>query len=253
MQKKPGYWVYWLIRSLVKLFYRKPTFCGLDNLPKEPSVIVSNHCQMNGPIIAEVFFPGEHKVWCTGEMMHLKEVPGYAFQDFWSFKPRWTHPFYRLLSYIIAPISVGTFNNAHTIPVYRDGRILTTYRETIKRLEDGANVIIFPERNEKRNNILYAFQEGFVDIARLYYKKTGKTLNFVPMYIAPRLHRVQIGAPIRFERDRPLAEERSRVCEALADAITRMATELPPHTVVPYRNIPRRDYPKNRIQETPDP
>ena len=31
----------------------------------------------------------------------------------------------------------------------------------------------------------------------------------------------------------------------MAEGITRLACSLPEHTVVPYRNIPKRLYPKN--------
>ena len=43
----------------------------------------------------------------------------------------------------------------------------------------------------------------------------------------------------------PGGELRARICAGLMDRITAMAAALPPHTVVPYRNIPKRDYPKN--------
>ena len=39
--------------------------------------------------------------------------------------------------------------------------------------------------------------------------------------------------------------ERARITEYLKTEITRMALELPPHTVVPYNNVPKREYPKN--------
>jgi hypothetical protein len=75
-------------------------------------------------------------------MMNLKEVPSYAFEDFWSQKPKYTHPFYKLASYLIAPISVCLFNNANTIPVYHDARILTTFKTTMKLLFDDRNVVV---------------------------------------------------------------------------------------------------------------
>ncbi len=237
--------LYLLICALIRLFYRKPAFVGAKNLPDEPCVLVGNHTQMNGPIIGELFFPGEPYIWCAGEMMHLKEVPGYAYTDFWSFKPRWCRPFFRLLSYLIAPLSVLLFNNARTIGVYHDTRLITTFRGTIERLQEGRSVLIFPEKNERWNNILYDFQDKFIDLARFYYKKTGKALSFVPVYNAPALHRTLIGEPIRFDPARPIAEERARLCGALKDAITALAVSLPEHTVVPYRNIPKRLYPKN--------
>ena len=117
--------------------------------------------------------------------MNLKEVPDYAFTDFWSQKPKWTHPFYKLLSYIIAPLAVCVFNNARTIAVYRDMRIMSTFKESLKMLKDGANILIFPEKDEKHNNILYQFQENVIDVAKLYYTPYGISLTLVPTYIAP--------------------------------------------------------------------
>lgn len=240
-----GRGVYRVVRGLVKLFYPKVRFEGLENLPGESCVIVANHAQMNGPIIGEVFFPGQRRVWCVAEMMTLKEVPAYAFKDFWSQKPRWQHPFFRLLSYIIAPIAAAVFTNALTIPVYRDSRVIGTLKRSVRALEEGTNVILFPEKDEKRDAILYAFQEGFVDLARLYFRQTGRALKFVPAYIAPRLRRVVLGEPVAYKPDNPVAVERERVCEALSGRISGLARALPRHRVVPYRNIPKRNYPYN--------
>ena len=92
MAEKKESLLYRLIKAAVKLFYPKMKVLGLENLPDEPCIIVGNHTQMNGPICAELYCPGKHYVWCAGEMMKLKEVPGYAFSDFWSQKPKWIQP-----------------------------------------------------------------------------------------------------------------------------------------------------------------
>ena len=106
-------------------------------------------------------------------------------------------------------------------------------------------MIIFPEHDQKCNNIIYDFQDKFIDVARLYYKKTGQELSFVPMYICPEQRKMYLGEPIRFHAENPISEERRRICDYLMEEITRIATGLPPHTVVPYRNVAKKDYPKN--------
>ena len=237
------------IKWCVKAFYPEIHVEGAENLPDEPAIIVGNHCQMNGPIVGELYVPGEPYIWCAGEMMHLKDVPEYAFRDFWSQKPRWTHPFYRLLSHIIAPLSVCIFNNARTIGVYHDARILSTFKNTVKKLQEGKSVVIFPEHDVKHNSIIYDFQDRFIDVAKLYYKKTGEELVFVPMYIAPKLKKICLGKPVRFCADAAMDTERSRICSYLMEEITAIAEALPEHTVVPYRNIPKKDYPSNRSKE----
>ena len=235
----------------------------MHHFPGAPNVRLSGHIQFTNnrtvhlavishddhrlirQIVGELYVPGEPYIWCAGEMMHLKDVPEYAFRDFWSQKPKWTHPFFKLLSYIIAPFSVCVFNNARTIGVYHDTRILSTFKNTVNMLLDGKSVVIFPEHDVTHNHIVYDFQDKFIDIAKLYYKKTGKALSFVPMYIAPKLKKIYLGKPVRFCADEPMDAERSRICAYLMDEITAIAEALPEHTVVPYRNIPKKAYPSN--------
>ena len=245
MDQKKTSVLYKLIKGLVRVFYPRTSVVGAENLPEGPCVIVGNHTQMNGPIVSELYLPTEHYTWCIGEMMHLKEVPAYAYRDFWSGKPAWIRWFYRLISYAIAPLAVCIFNNANTVPVYHDARLITTFRESIEKLADGTSLVIFPEYGKEFNNILYDFQEKFIDVARFYYKKTKKELSFVPMYVAPALKTVYLGTPIRFRADVPLQEERNRIKAYLMDEITSIACSLPEHTVVPYLNLPRREYPKS--------
>lgn len=247
-EKKPSL-LYRILKGLVWFFYPKLEVVGTENLPNEATIIVGNHTQMNGPIAAELYCPGKHYTWCAGQMMHLKDVPEYAFRDFWSQKPRYTHGFYKLLSYIIAPLSVLVFNSANTIGVYHDSRIISTFRDTVKRLQEGNHVVIFPEHDVKYNHILYAFQDRFIDVAKLYYRKTGKEVAFVPLYIAPKLKKMYLGKPIRFCATNPIDEERNRIRDYLMNEITEIACSLPEHTVIPYRNIPKKYYPSNIPKE----
>ena len=248
-KRSAAYVCYRVILWLVQTFYPKTELIGTENIPKESCVLVGNHTQMNGPICAQLYIPGKRKIWCAWQMMHLKEVPAYAFQDFWSAKPKYTHWFYKLLSYLIAPLSVCVFNNAYTIAVYHDSRLLSTFKQTIAALQDDANVVIFPEHYVPYNHIVYEFQHKFIDIARLYYKRTGKALSFVPMYIAPKLHKIYFGKAVVFSPDAPIEEERQRICKYLMDEITQIAVKLPRHTVIPYANIPKKDYPQNICAE----
>lgn len=251
-RKTVSYHCFRIIRWMIDVCYPKVTLEGLEHIPTEPCLLVGNHCQMNGPIIAELRIPGKLAIWCAGAMMELKEVPAYAYADFWCHKPKWSRWFYKLLSYLIAPLSVCIFNHARTIPVYRDGRVMTTFRRTVQRLEEGDNVVLFPECPEDYNGIIQQFQEGFADIARLYHKRTGRELQMVPMYIAPKLKKVCFGQPIRYCAANSKEEERIRLRQALMETVTSLAVALPPHTVVPYNNISKRLYPTNVPREVPE-
>lgn len=249
MKKKLSCLLYRLIKFMVWLFYPVITVSGAENLPEKPCIIVGNHAQINGPICCELYFPANRYTWCAGEMMHLKEVPAYAFNDFWSQKPESTRWFYKILSYVIAPLSVCVFNNANTIGVYHDSRILGTFKETICTLQNGDSVVIFPEHNEKYNEILWDFQDRFIDTAKMYYRKTDIALSFVPMYIAPKLKKMYFGAPIEYCPDNTAESERQRIKSYLMEEITNIAKGLPLHTVVPYPNMPKKQYPSNICKE----
>ena len=242
--KKPSV-SYKIIQKIIWFFYPKMTLYGQEHLPDEATIIVGNHTQLHGPIAAELYGPGEHYTWCAGQMMHKEDVAEYAFQDFWSQKPKATHWFYKILSHLIVPLSLCIFNNANTIGVYHDTRIIGTFKNTVKRLSEGAHVVIFPEHDVKYNHIVYDFQDKFIDVAKLYYKKTGKAVCFVPLYIAPNLKGMYLGEPTRFQPEASMDEERQRIKDYLMQAITDLAEDLPEHTVVPYRNIPKKRYPKN--------
>lgn len=248
MKERPSL-LYRLIRALVQFFYPKTAVEYLHEIPNEPVIYVANHAQMHGPIACELYLPGQHCTWCAGEMMQLQTVPDYAFRDFWSHKPRYSRWFFRLLSYMIAPLSVVVFNNANTIGVYHDNRILSTFRQTVQHLQQGCSVVIFPECDTPANAIVNAFQERFVDVAKLYYKRTGKEVLFVPLYIAPKLGTMYVGEGVRFDAAQPLEPQRRCITQVISQRITAIAQSLPAHRVVPYNNMPKRQYPTNLDKE----
>ena len=67
----------------------------------------------------------------------------------------------------------------------------------------------------------------------------------MPMYVAPKLKEIYFGKPVRYNPEAPDGEELERICTAMMDRITDLAVSLPPHTVVPYLNIPKNQYPLN--------
>ena len=65
------------------------------------------------------------------------------------------------------------------------------------------------------------------------------------MYIAPKRKTIYLGKPTRYSAEAGIDVERDRITEYLMHEITEMARALPEHTVTPYRNIPKKLYPKN--------
>lgn len=245
MKKKRSF-CYKVAHLVLSIFYKKRQFIGLENLTDQPHIIVGNHAQVHGPLVSEVQMPLKRKTWCIANVMTAKDFAQHAKVDFWPFKPKWCRWFYNMLAHIIAPIGASIFNSCEVIPVYHDGRLMGTFKSTIKELEQGNNIVIFPECYTPHNNIVNDFQDKFVDVARLYYKKYGKCLSFVPMYNAVRLKKVLFGAPIAYNPDITIEENRKVIIDYLKQEITNLALSLPPHEVVQYANKGRKNNPMSK-------
>ena len=167
--------LYRIIKRCVYLVYRPYEIVGAENLPEEPALIVGNHSQTHGPLAMELYAPRRRYTWCVHEMLSFREVSAYAYRDFWSGKPKGIRWLYRIVSYLIAPLAWVIFNNACVIPVYYDNRLLSTFRETAKRLSEGADVVIFPEGYTPRSSVIYEYREGFASIAAFYRQKAKRT------------------------------------------------------------------------------
>ncbi|MBQ6946417.1 MAG: hypothetical protein IJN42_00065, partial [Clostridia bacterium] len=149
----------------------------------------------------------------------------------------------RIASGAVVPL----MRSLKSVAVYRDsGEALKTMRQGLKYLEKGESLMLWPDveyTGEYGED--FEIYSGFLFLGELYYKRTGKELSFVPLYIAPNLKKMYLGKPIQFSAAAPIAKERRRICDYLMKEITDIAVNLPEHTVIPYRNIPKKYYPKN--------
>lgn len=242
-KKKP---LFRFLKFSVGCFYKKRKLLGLENIPDQECIIVGNHAQMHGPLVSELQFPYKKKIWATGKLMDKTEASQYCFEDFWGYKPKRSQWFYKGLAKAVSPICVYILSNADTIPVYKDTKVISTFKRTVETLKDGSKVIIFPECHTPYNNIINDFQENFVDVAKLYYKNTQKELFFVPMYNAPKIKTIIFGEPIKYDCTKDINKQRKAICDYLKTQITNLAQSLPVHTVIPYANISKKKYPKSK-------
>ena len=49
-KKRKDYFLYRIIKSLVRLFITKMELTGVEHRPDGPAIIAANHCQLYGPI-----------------------------------------------------------------------------------------------------------------------------------------------------------------------------------------------------------
>lgn len=237
--------LYKLLYKVARFFYGKIKFVGIDNI-KAPCIIVANHAQAYGPLMFELCFPLKQKMWCISDMLHLKTAPRYIYKDFFKYKSKKMAWLYWPLSFLLSPILVYLCKNIQPIAVYKDAKILSTFKNTVQSLKSGENIIIFPETHEQYNHIVNNFQNGFVNISKFYEKQCQKPLLFVPAYVCPKLKTIVFGDPIMVD-DYQLEQKGQcqTICNQLMQEITALAQSLPAHKVVPYANIRQKHYPDN--------
>ena len=239
--KKPLFFRF--LRFWVKLFTIKYQFVFLQEMDdNKGNIIVSNHAQANGPLAYQFYYPKNKKIWCIGEVFDKKEFPEYAMKDFWPHKKK-SKWFFKMIAHLLAPLSQYIFKHADTLPVYKDNRYIKTAKLSVRTLENNEDIIILPEEHVPYNEIVNEFLQNFVSVAKLYNGKTKKDILFYPSYVAPSCKKVIIGRPIQYNPNEDFDIEKNRICEYLKSEITKLAYTLPPHRVVPYENISKKQYP----------
>ena len=200
----------------------------------DPAVFVCNHARITGPVMMTLDFPRKHRAWAVANAMDPQKAKNYAFHDVFLGRSRKHQGFYRFLSRIVARALPPLLTGSDTIPVYHDKNIVSTFKQSVKTLTEGKDLVIFAEAPARFSAYVNELQPGFVDIARIYYRKTGKKLLFYPVYLNKKLAVISVGVPIAYDPDRSLDEQRCTIAAYLRDNIDRLARQLPAHKPIPF-------------------
>ena len=115
------------------------------------------------------------------------------------------------------------------IPVYRGNlrEVIATIDMTAQAMMEGDNVMLFPEKPAEKysHGGVDRFHSGFAEIGSAYYKKTGKSTTFYPVYISKKKRKMYVGDGIKFDPTAPKPEEKRRISDALYRAMASMAAD----------------------------
>ena len=109
--------------------------------------------------------------------------------------------------------------SAPGIPVYHDQRVMLTMRQSIRHLKDGRYLIIFPEQPSGYRSHHMWINTGFLNVAPMFHKLTGKALRFYPVHISPRDRTFTVAKPICFDPSRTLEEQQEEIVAVLAPGL----------------------------------
>lgn len=223
-----AYIFFWLKGPRYKVEYREQMSSD------EYRVIVSNHCQIYGPVAYCLSLSRKMRIWGTHEMLYIKEFPDYAMKDFF---PNTKHPkLLRFVCKILAPLVTWVCRGAPFIPVYRDTRIMTTLHKSLESLEDGKMVVILAEEPRRYDKYVNELNEGFVNLATYVYRQSGREIIFHPAYVAPKLGRIVIGEGIKYFPEMENNNQKRELVLRIRDEISRLGASLPEHEVINFHD-----------------
>lgn len=195
-------------------------------------VFTCNHGEMYGPIVTNLFIPFSFRPWSINEMVDKTLTADYLYKYTFS-RQRWLperlkHP----ISRFVTPILSWIMESLDSIPVYRNtpSELIKTLRISSQAMEAGDNLLIFPENpddptKEKPGYLqdgIGNFFYGFVTVAQIYERKTGKCAQFFPIYADKKRRLMRFGKPVRYNPDTIPKDEQQRISDYLRAEMLRM-------------------------------
>ncbi|MGC8856642.1 MAG: lysophospholipid acyltransferase family protein [Anaerolineae bacterium] len=199
---------------------------GEEHLPeKGPAVFVANHLGAWGPIAVMASMPTRLYPWIIGEMMDPARAADYLNMDFTEKQLHLRPPLSVALSRLLTKITIPMFEAMGCIPVWQGEKLHETYRQSVEYLRAGKCLLIFPEDPHQPLDGRYKmspFMKGFTRLGELYYQQMGECLRFYPLSVHAETYRVQVGKPVSFNPNQPLAQERLRLKSVLEASVREM-------------------------------
>lgn len=188
----------------------------------DPVVYLCNHGEMYGPIAGMLYCPGFTRPWTISELCgNAEEATAYV-KRYTLKKVKWAEKKKQRVAKFLATNMLRLMQKVQSIPVFRHKprELMTTFRKSVEALQQGANLLIFPEDPDTDpNSPGYksgrppALFRGFPMLAQVYYNRTGKRCRFVPMLCHKGGRTVSFGTEILYDPDNDPIAERDRIVE----------------------------------------
>ncbi len=170
------------LKRVMRIKYKKPRFVYLGEPVTKGAIILSNHEGTDAPMSLEIYGNIPLRMWGAHEM-NSGVISTYKYQSkvYYHQKKHWNLGLARLFCIIASPLSSLFYSGFDLISTYRDARLRSTIRESLKALKSGDNIVIFPE--DSTNGYLKEL-EGFHPGFALLASQCLKHDMDVPVYVA---------------------------------------------------------------------
>lgn len=170
------------LKKIIKFRIKKPRYVYFGEKPQNGAIIISNHAGSFAPLTTEIYADFPVRFWGTWEMNSgLKNVYKYLTNVYYHQKRHWPLWAARLFCIVAAPLVNLFYKGLKLVSTYNDVRFWKTLKQSVQILEEGSNIVIFPEDSSQGYfNELTSFFAGFASLGELCLKRGMD----VPVYVS---------------------------------------------------------------------
>lgn len=185
------------VKKIMRFFIDESEFVYLGDKITEPTIILSNHVGTAAPLAWELYGDLPFRFWGAHEMNSgLIKLYKYQTRVFYHEKKHWNLHLARLFCLIASPLTYMFYKGINLISTYQDIRFKTTVSESIKTLDDGKSVIIFPEISDKGYlDVLEGFHQGFTVLCSVLLRE-GKDMPITVAYYKKEERKYIVDRPV---------------------------------------------------------
>jgi hypothetical protein len=207
-----------ILKKLMKMKYKEPTFTYLGGEIEQGSIILSNHEGTDAPMAFEIYHNSRFRMWGAHEM-NSGLIKTYKYQSsvYYHEKKHWNIHLARLFCLIASPLTTLFYSGFNLISTYRDARFVKTIRESIATLEDKTNIIIYPE--DSTNGYLAeleGFHPGFTLLCEQCLRH-GMDVSIYVSYFKKGENRYVIDKPVKYSELREKYETKQEIAKKLCE------------------------------------
>ena len=170
------------VKSILRLFFKKPEFVYLGEKPRPGGIILSNHEGPKSPLSMELYSQLPIRCWGAYQM-NASFSTAYRYQTkvYYGQKQHWNIHLARLFCLIATPLTYMYYKGIHLISSYPDARFKKTMKDSTDTLSSGYSVVIFPEMSD--NGYLQELT-GFYPGAIMFFQQCQRKGINVPVHVA---------------------------------------------------------------------
>ena len=211
-------WWFRCLKKIMKIRYKKPKFVYLGEEITNGAVILSNHEGTDAPMSFEIYSGKPVRFWGTYQMNSgLIKMYKYQSKVYFHEKKHWNLFGARMFCLIASPLTNMFYKGLDLISTYPDGRFKNTIKESLEAINNGENIVIFPEKSDNGYQAtLDGFYGGFVFFAEIC-KKHNIDLPIFVSYFNKENKIYLVDKPILYSALTKNGETREEVAKKLCD------------------------------------